>query len=72
MDFEWPLFMIRMGDTWRGGRKLLDGNLRSGAIMPYRQMMQEKTREFLSNLFATPKDVKSHIVLLVGRLPYIV
>ena len=35
-------------------------------------MMQEKTREFLSNLFATPKDVHAHIVLLVGHLPYIV
>ena len=55
MDFEWPLFMIRMGDTWREGRKLLDGNLRSGAIVTYRQMMQEKTREFLVNLFCNPK-----------------
>ena len=54
-----------MGDAWRGGRKLLDGNLRSGAIILYRQMMQEKTREFLANLFATPKDVHAHIELLV-------
>ena len=61
-----------MGDTWREGRKLLDGNLRSGAINPYRQMMQEKTHEFLANLFTTPKDVHAHIELLVGRLPYIV
>ena len=61
-----------MGDTWREGRKLLDGTLRSGAIMSYRQMMQEKTREFLSNLSATPKDVHAHIVLSVGRFLYIV
>jgi hypothetical protein len=67
MDFEWPLFMVRMGDTWREGRKLLDGNLRSGAVVLYRQMMQEKTREFLANLFSTPKDVYTHIELLVGR-----
>jgi len=64
--------MIRMGDTWREGRKLLDGNLRSGAMVSYRQMMQEKTREFLVNLFATPKDFHAHIELLVGRLPYII
>ena len=61
-----------MGDTWREGRKLLDGNLRSGAIMSYRQMMEEKTREFLANLFTTPKDIHAHIELLVGLLPYIV
>jgi hypothetical protein len=61
--------MARMGDTWREGRKLLDGNLRSGAMMLYRQMMQEKTCDFLANLFATPKDVHAHIELLVGRLP---
>jgi hypothetical protein len=72
MDFEWPLFMNRLSDTWREGRKLLDGNLRSGAIMTYRQMMQEKTREFLANVFATPKDFYAHIELLVGRLSYIV
>jgi len=35
-------------------------------------MMQEKTHEFLANLFTTPKDVHAHIELLVGRLPYIV
>ena len=72
MDFEWPLFMTQMGDTWRERRKLLDGNLRSGSMMSYRQMMQEKTREFLANLFATPKDVHAHIELSVGYLPYIV
>lgn len=72
MDLDWPLFMIRMGDTWREGRKLLDGSLRSGAIMSYRQMMQQKTREFLANLFSDPKDVRAHIELLVGRLPCII
>jgi cytochrome P450 len=72
MDLDWPLFMIRMGGTWRESRKLLDGNLRSGAMMSYRQMMQEKTREFLANLFANPNDVHAHIELLVGRLPHIV
>ena len=71
MDFEWPLFMIGMNDTWREGRKLLDGNLRSGAIMSYRQIMQEKTHEFLANLFSTPKDVHAHIELFVGCLPHI-
>ncbi len=63
MDFEWPIFMTIMGDTWREGRKLLDGNLRAGAIMPYRQMMQEKTRDFLTNLLVNPKDVHAHIEL---------
>ena len=64
--------MIQMGDTWREGRRLLDGNLRSSALMSYRQVMQEKTHEFLANLFANPKDVHSHIELLVGCLLFIV
>jgi hypothetical protein len=70
MDFEWTLFMIQMGDAWREGRKLLDGNLRSGSMMLYHQMMQEKTREFLANLYATPKNVHAHIELLVGHPLY--
>ena len=72
MDLEWPLFMIGMGDNWREGRKPLDSSLRSGAITSYRQMMQQKAREFLANLFSNPKDVHAHIELLVGRLPYII
>ena len=40
--------------------------------MTYQQMMQEKTREFLAQLSATPKNFRSHIKLSVSRLPYIV
>jgi hypothetical protein len=68
---EWPLFMTGMNETWREGRKLLDRSLRPGATILYRQMMQEKTRELLSRLFATPKDLHAHIELSVRRLPYI-
>ena len=70
MEMNWPLFNIGMSGTWRGGRRLLDRSLRPGALVPYRQMMQEKTREFLARLFATPKDFHAHIGLSVGRLPY--
>ena len=62
---DWPLFMTRMSETWRKGRKLLDRSLRPGATISYRQMMQEKTREFLAHLFVTPKDFYAHIELLV-------
>jgi hypothetical protein len=72
MDMDWPVFMARMSDTWREGRRLLDRSLRPGATILYRQMMQEKTREFLAQLFATPKDFRAHIEQLVGHLPYIV
>ncbi|KAH9987398.1 cytochrome P450 [Russula vinacea] len=68
MDMEWPVFMARMSDTWREERKLLDRSLRPGATILYRQMMQEKTREFLARLVATPKGFRAHIEHLQGRL----
>ncbi len=59
-----------MGETWREGRKLLDGSLRPGAVISYQQMMQEKTGDFLSQLLATPKDFFAHIRLFVALLAY--
>ncbi len=50
-------------ETWRKGRKLLDRSLRPGAMIPYRQMIQDKTREFLTQLHATPKDFEAHVGL---------
>ena len=67
---NWPLFMSNVTETWRGGRKLVDHSLRPGAVMTYGQMIQEKTREFLFQLFATPKDFCDHTELSVGRLPF--
>ena len=63
MEMDWPVFMTRMSEAWRDGRKILDPSLRPGAAMSYRQIMQEKTREFLAQLFATPKDFRAHIEL---------
>jgi len=69
---DWPLFMTGMTETWREGRKLLDRSLRPGAVISYRQMIQEKTREFLAQLRANPKDLHAHVDLSVGRVPYTV
>ena len=66
---DWPLFMTRMTETWREGRKLVDHSLRSGAVMTYGDMIQEKMREFLTQLFTTPKNFRAHVRLSVGRLP---
>jgi cytochrome P450 len=68
---DWPVFMAGMNETWRKGRKLLDRSLRSGAMMLYRQMMQDKTREFLAKLRADPKDWNSHVELSVCNATYI-
>jgi cytochrome P450 len=67
-DMNWPIFMTGMTETCREGRKLLDRGLRPGEMIPYRQMMQEKTREFLAQLYSTPKDFLAHIELLQGKL----
>lgn len=72
MDMDWPVFMTGMTETWRKGRKLLDRSLRPGAMIPYRQMIQEKTREFLMQLRATPKDFEAHVGLSVDSPPHIV
>ena len=64
--------MTGMTETWRKGRKLLDGSLRLVSVLSYRQMMQEKTREFLAQLCANPKDFCAHVNLLVGLLPDII
>jgi hypothetical protein len=69
---DWPLFSIGMTESWRKGRKLLDRSLRLGEMVLYRQMMQEKAREFLAQLRADPKDFRAHVQLSVGHLPYIV
>jgi len=71
MDMDWPVFMTGMTETWRQGRKLLDRSLRPGAVIPYRQMIREKTLEFLAQLRAAPKDFEAHVGLLVG-CPHIV
>ena len=69
---DWPIFIIGMTKLWRKGRKLLDRSLRIGAMVLYRHMMQEKTREFLAQLHANPKDFRAHLELSVGHLSYIV
>lgn len=66
-DANWAIFLIGTNETWRKGRRLLDRGLRPGATMGYRQMMQEKTHEFLARLSATPKNFHSHIKLLQGK-----
>jgi cytochrome P450 len=65
---DWPLFMARMSETWREGRKLLDRSLRPGAVMSYRQIVQENTREFLAQVSANPRDFLSHAKQSVSRL----
>jgi hypothetical protein len=67
---DWPLFMTRMSETWREGRKLLDRSLRPGAVMSYRHIVQENTREFLAQVSANPRDFLSHAKRSVSRLPH--
>jgi cytochrome P450 len=55
--------MIGFSEIWRKERKILDSSLRPGAVMSYRQVMQEKTHEFLVQLRENPKDFQNHIKL---------
>jgi len=67
-EVEWLIPMPGMTRTWREGRKIVDHSLRPGAAMTYGQVMQEKMREFLTQLFANPKNFSAHLELSVGRL----
>ncbi|KAF8504866.1 cytochrome P450 [Russula emetica] len=68
MDFEWPVFMIGLNETFRKQRKILDGSLRPGAVMLYRQVIEEKTRELLVQLHADPKDFYNRVKHFQGRV----
>jgi hypothetical protein len=65
------MFATGRTETWRKGRRILDGSLRPGAMMSYRQGTQEKTYEFLAQLRESPNDFRAHIRLSVSRPCYI-
>ena len=72
MDMDWFVPFTGMCDAWREERKLLDRGLRAGATVSYRQMMEEKTRWFLAQLIANPKEFHHSIELSVCNLLHIV
>ena len=71
LDMDWFVPVTGMCDAWRAERKILDRSLRASATVSYRQMTEEKTRWFLAQLIANPKEFRHHIELLVCNLPYI-
>ena len=64
--------MIGRTETWRKGRRILDGGLRPGAMISYRQGIQEKTYELLAQLRESPNDFRAHVRLSVCHPCYIV
>ena len=66
---DWFVPNTGMCDAWREERKLLERSLRPGATVSYRHMMEEKTRWFLAQLIANPKEFHHHIELSVFELP---
>jgi cytochrome P450 len=63
LGVDWLLPILKKGEEWADSRKLLDRSLRASAPTSYRRMMEEKTRAFLGQLLATPKDFRDHIEL---------
>jgi hypothetical protein len=61
--------MAKFDETWRKKRKVVDTSLRPGAIMSYRQVVEEKTRELLVRLREDSKGFVAHVELSVGRPP---
>jgi hypothetical protein len=65
MEVDWLLPVTEYGERWREGRKIADRSLRPGAISPFYQRIEEKTRAFLRQILASPADFRGHIELSV-------
>ena len=72
IEMDWITPNLGVGEFWREGRKISDRSLRANAIVLYRQMMEERTRWFLAQLYANPKEHHHHIELSLCCLPYII
>jgi len=65
MEMDWTIPIARKGEKWRKNRTLLDRALRPGVATSHRRVIEEKTRAFLGQLLASPKDFREHIDLFV-------
>jgi cytochrome P450 len=63
MELGWLLPLIRFGEPWRQGRKVLDRGLRPGAAAAYRPMQESKARLLLTRMLKDPKDWEAHVEL---------
>jgi hypothetical protein len=68
MEMDWIVPASRKGKYWRESRRLLDRSLRPGATTSHGRLIEEKTRSFLDQLLANPKDFRAHIDLSVLSL----
>jgi len=68
MEVEWLLPIVRKGEYWRKNRMILERSLRPGVATSHRRLIEEKTRVFLGQLLKTPKDFRTHIDFLQGKI----
>ncbi|KAI0288685.1 cytochrome P450 [Russula brevipes] len=68
MKVDWILPIARKGEYWRKNRNLVDRSLRPGMATSHRRMIEEKVRVFLGQLLTTPKDFRTHIDFLQGKI----
>jgi hypothetical protein len=61
MKWEGVMPLARYTDFWRQARKLLDRDLRPGALAMYRPVQQSKTRAFLVSLLQNPDEWENHL-----------
>jgi hypothetical protein len=61
MKWEGVMPMARYTDFWRQARKLLDRDLRAGALAVYRPVQQTRARAFLVNLLENPDGLETHL-----------
>ena len=66
MSCEGVMPLARYTDSWRQARKLVDRDLRTGALAVYRPVQQTKARALLINLLDNPDGWEAHLEWFVG------
>ncbi|KAI0264170.1 cytochrome P450 [Gloeopeniophorella convolvens] len=68
MGWDWFHPTTRYSEFWKAGRKILDQNLRTGAVAQYRPMQIAKTAELLGQLLSDPESFLHQIELYQSKV----
>ena len=68
MKWDWLVGFSKHTESWRLARKILDRNLRPGAIATYLPQLQTKAHDLLTQVLARPDEFGAHLLQFVAFL----
>ena len=68
MKWEWIMTFQNNTESFRSSRKLLDRSLRPAAIAAYNLLLETNSRNLLTQVFANPDQLQSHLYQFVPSL----